>query len=120
MRNYNMGLTWKDLAVYGILTRFSICIFIIFSIFSFTKYIIAKIPKLNSFIIEKFKNLGISKFLLKANQDNLIIFSAIILLIFFVIYCKFQLKLSLNLYDLIISFLSIYGVITICLKVFIF
>lgn len=115
-----MELTWKDLTVYSILTKFSICIFIIFSIFSFLKYIIARIPRLNNFMIEKFNNLGIHKFLLKAHQDNLIIFSAIILLIFFVIYCKFQLKLSLNLYDLIISFLSIYGVITICLKVFIF
>jgi hypothetical protein len=31
MKNYNMGITWKDLSVYSILTRFSICIFIIFS-----------------------------------------------------------------------------------------
>jgi len=115
-----MGITWKDLAVYSILTKFSIYIFILFSIFSFLKYIIAKVPRLNNFIIGKYKNLGIYKLLLKVHQDNLIIFSAIILLIFFVIYCKFQLKLNLNLCDLIISFLSIYGVITICVKVFIF
>jgi hypothetical protein len=120
MENYNMGMTWKDLSVYSILTRFSIYIFITFSIFSFTKYIIAKIPRLNNFIIEKFRNLGIYKFLLNVHQDNLIISTAILLLFFFCIYCKFQLKLSFNLYDLIISFLSIYGVITICLKVFIF
>jgi len=115
-----MGMTWKDLTVYSILTKFSIYIFIIFSIFSFLKYIIVKIPKLNNFIIEKFRNLGIHKFLLNVHQDNLIISIAIFLLFFFCIYCKFQLKLSLNLYDLIISFLSIYGVITICVKVFIF
>ena len=115
-----MGMTWKDLAVYNILTKFSISIFITFSIFSFAKYIIAKIPRLNNFIIEKFRNLGIYKFLLNVHQDNLIISTAILLLFFFCIYCKYQLKLSLNLYDLIISFLSVYGVITICLKVFIF
>jgi len=100
-----MGMTWKDLAVYNILTKFSISIFITFSIFSFAKYIIAKIPRLNNFIIN-------------VHQDNLIISTAILLLFFFCIYCKFQLKLSFNLYDLIISFLSIYGVITICVKVF--
>jgi len=115
-----MGMTWKDLALYNILTKFSIYIFIAFSIFSFTRYIIAKIPKLNSFIIEKFKNLGVHKFLLNVHQDNLIISIAIFLLFSFFIYCKFQLKLSFNLYELIISFLSIYGVITICIKVFIF
>jgi len=115
-----MGLTWKDLTAYSILTKYSICIFIIFSIFSFLKYLIAKIPKLNSFILEKFNNLGIYKFLLNVHQDNLVISIAIFLQFFFFVYCKYQLKLSLNLYDLIISFLSIYGVITICLKVFIF
>jgi len=120
MENREMEMTWKDLSVYSILTKFSICIFIIFSIFSFTKYIIAKIPKINSFIIEKFKDLGVYKFLLNVHQDNLIISIATFLLFFFFVYCKFQLKLSFNLYDLIISFLSIYGVITICLKVFIF
>jgi len=120
MKNYNMGLTWKDLTVYSILTKFSISIFIIFSIFSFLKYIIAKIPRLNNFIMGKFNNLGIYKFLLNVHQDNLIISISIFLLVFFFSYCKFYLKLSLYLYDLIISFLSIYGVITICLKVFIF
>jgi len=120
MKNYNMEMTWKDLAVYNILTKFSIYIFITFSIFSFAKYIIVKIPKLNSFIIEKFNNLGIYKFLLNVHQDNLIISIAIFLQFFFFIYCKYQLKLNLNLYDLIISFLSIYGVISICMKVFIF
>jgi len=70
-------MTWKDLTVYNILTKFSIFIFITFSIFSFTKYIIVKIPKLNSFIIEKFKNLGIHKFLLNVHQDDLIISIAI-------------------------------------------
>ena len=115
-----MEMTWKDITVYSILTKFSICIFITFSIFSFTKYIIAKIPKLNSFIIEKFKDLGFYKFLLNIHQDNLIISIAIFLLFSLLLYCKFQLKLSFNLYDLVISFLSIYGIITICLKVFIF
>lgn len=114
-----MGMTWKDLTVYSILTKYSISIFITFSIFSFAKYVITKIPQLNNFIIEKFRNLGVYKFLLNVHQDNLIISTAILLLFFFCIYCKFQLKLSLNLYDLIISFLSIYGVITICVKVFI-
>ena len=113
-----MGITWKDLTVYSILTKFSIYIFITFSIFSFAKYIIAKIPRLNNFIIEKFRNLGIYKFILNIHQDNLIISTSILLLFFFCIYCKFQLKLSFNLYDLTISFLSIYGVITICAKVF--
>jgi len=120
MKNYNMEMTWKDLSIYSILTRFSICIFIIFSIFSFLKYIIARLPRLNNFIIEKLKNLGIYKFLLNVHQDTLIISIAIFLLFFFFSYCKFYLRLSLNLYDLIISFLSIYGVISICMKVFIF
>jgi hypothetical protein len=115
-----MEMTWKDLTVYSILTKFNICIFIIFSIFSFLKYIIVKIPRLNNFRIEKFNNLGIYKFLLNVHQDNLIISIVIFLLFFFFIYCKYQLKLSLNLCDLIISFLSIYGVISICIKVFIF
>jgi hypothetical protein len=120
MENREMEMTWKDLTVYSVLTKYNISIFVTFSIFSFTKYIIAKIPRLNNFMIEKFRNLGIYKFLLSVHQDNLIISIAILLLFIFCIYCKFQLKLSLNLYDLIISFLSIYGVITICLKVFIF
>ena len=116
-----MEMTWKNITVYSILTKFSICIFITFSIFSFTKYIIAKIPKLNSFIfiIEKYKDLGVYKFLLNIHQDNLIIPIAIFLLFSLLLYCKFQLKLSFNLYDLIISFFSIYGVTTICVKVFV-
>jgi hypothetical protein len=110
-------MTWVDLHILSVLTKFSLNIFYGFSLFAFLRYIFLKVIYINKYFADKTHSFNIFLNYIIIYKNEIIIILCMVLT--FIILLNFKtFKIKFNLANTITIFIYLFGVLILCIKIF--
>ena len=111
------GMTWADLHILGVLNKFGFHIFCMFSLLAFSRFILSKFIFINEYFADKKHNFNIFINHFTINKNEIVtVLCMISTLIILLNFKTFEIKF--NLLNTITIFIYLFGVVTLCIKIF--